>query len=248
MNRLVAIVLSAASPAALAAEPDAATRAVRHDVQHHHGGGAAWFLEAERLEYRAGEGDAALHWDAQGWWGRDLLKLWAKSEGEYAFDADELEEGEVQALLSRAIGRYFDFQGGVRRDFGAGADRTHAVVGVQGLAPYWFEIDAAAFISAHGEVSARIEAEYDLLLTQRLILQPRAELEFSAEDAPSRGLGAGLANVELGARLRYEIRREVAPYVGVSWSRDVGATADFARAGGEDPSRLSFVAGLKFWF
>ncbi|HOP19892.1 MAG TPA: copper resistance protein B, partial [Amphiplicatus sp.] len=175
-------------------------------------------------------------------------KLWIKTEGAYDLESDSFGEGEVQALWSRAIGSFFDFQTGVRRDFAAGPDRTYGVIGVQGLVPYLFEIDAAAFVSGHGDVTARVELEYELLITQRLILQPRAELELSAQDAPELGLGSGVTSAELGARLRYEIRRRFAPYVGLSWERSVGGTADLARLAGEDVGETSFVAGVRFWF
>jgi len=219
----------------------------RHMLRMHHGGGTTYFLEAERLEYQSGDGDPLFLWDAQGWYGTDRDKLWLKSEGEALFDGG-LEHGEAQALYSRAIGGYFDLQGGVRRDFGKGMSRTHAVIGVQGLAPYLFEIDAAVFVSGHGDVTARVEIEYELLLTQRLILQPRAELEFAAQEIAELGVGAGLSSATVGARLRYEIKREFAPYVGVSWSRDVGGSADFARAAGENPAAVSLVAGVRLWF
>jgi copper resistance protein B len=119
---------------------------------------------------------------------------------------------------------------------------------MQGLAPYFFEVDAAMFVSDRGDVTARVEGEYELLLTQRLILQPRTELEFAAQDVASLDIGAGLSTAELGVRLRYEIVRQFAPYVGVSWTRDVGRTEDLARADGRDPSVVSFVAGVRFWF
>jgi copper resistance protein B len=238
------LLLALAALASGAAAGETPSGALRHD----HGGGRFLYGEGERFEYRSNEGDPLLEWDGEGWYGGDIAKFWVKSEAEYDFDADEFAQAEVQALYSRAIGRYFDFQGGVRRDFGAEPGRTHAVLGVKGLAPYMFELDAALFVSGHGEVTARIETEYDLLLTQRLILQPRTELAFSAQDVAELGLGAGLSTAELGLRLRYEIRRRVAPYVGLAWTRDVGATADFTRAAGEDPGAASFVAGLKFWF
>ena len=120
--------------------------------------------------------------------------------------------------------------------------------GVQGLAPYWFEVDAAAFVSDDGDVSARLEAEYELFLTQKLILQPRAELDFAVQDVPELGIGSGLSTAEAGLRLRYEFRREFAPYIGVSWRRAFGETADFTRADGEDVESISFVAGLRLWF
>lgn len=218
------------------------------DVHRHHGGQTLSYVDLERLEFRTNEGDPLFLWDVQGWYGGDRNKLWLKSEGEYDVESDALETGEVQALWSRAISAFFDVQGGVRQNFAAGDDRTYGVIGVQGLAPYLFEIDAAMFVSSDGDVSARIEADYELLLTQRLILQPRTELNFAFQDAPQHEEGAGLSSAEIGARLRYEIRREFAPYIGVSWERSVGNTADFVRANGEDPTSVSFVAGVRMWF
>lgn len=249
----IALILTAllASPVAAKAQevidPEA-TAAVRAHMQHHHGGGTLTYVEGERFEYQANEGDPLFLWDAQGFYGGDINKLWIKTEGEYDFAADEFEEAELQALYSRAIGSFWDIQTGVRHDFAPFEDRTYGVIGVQGLAPYLFEIDAAAFVSGHGDVTARIEAEYEFLLTQRLILQPRAELNFAFQDIPDLETGAGLSTAETGLRLRYEIRREFAPYVGVSWTRSVGDTADFVRGRGEDSSDLSFVAGVRFWF
>lgn len=220
----------------------------RAALKKEHGAGPNWFLLAERLEYQTNDGAPALLFDGQGWWGTDRNKLWVKSEVERDFNAGRFEEAELQALWSRPIARFFDVQAGVRHDFVRGADRTFGVVGVQGLAPYWFEIDAAIFVSGEGDVSARFEAEYDLLLTQRLILQPRTELNFAIQDVEEVGVGSGLSTAELGLRLRYEIRRQFAPYVGVNWERAVGETADFARTDGEDVGAVSFVAGVRLWF
>ena len=220
----------------------------RKAVQDEHGGGTAYYFLADRFEFQSGDGDPALFFEGQGWWGGDRNKLWLKTETEYSFDADEFEEAEVQALWSRAITRYFDFQAGLRHDFSPDPSRTYAALGVQGLAPYWFEVDAALFVSDKGDVSARLETEYELMLTQRLILQPRAETEISFQTVDPLEIGDGFTNIELGARLRYEFKREFAPYLGVNWNRDLGATADFTRAASEDPSTLSFVAGLRFWF
>ncbi len=220
----------------------------RAQLQSHHGGGAFSYLEAERLEYRSNDGDPVFLWDVQGWYGGDKNKLWLKTEGEYDFATDEFEDAEIQALWSRSVSRYFDLQAGIRHDFAPSDDRTFAVIGFQGLTPYLFEIDTAAFISDDGDVSARIEAEYELLITQKLILQPRTELNFAVQDVPAAGVGSGLSTAEVGARLRYEIRREFAPYIGVSWERTIGATADMKRANGEDPGAVSFVAGLRLWF
>jgi copper resistance protein B len=220
----------------------------RAALRKEHGAGTNWFLLAERLEYQTNDGAPALLFDGQGWWGTDRNKLWVKSEVERDFDAGRFEEAELQALWSRPIARFFDVQAGVRHDFVRGADRTFGVASVQGLAPYWFEIDAAIFVSGEGDVSARFEAEYDLLLTQRLILQPRTELNFAVQGVDEIGVGSGLSTAELGLRLRYEIKRQFAPYAGVSWERAVGETADFARADGENVGAVSFIAGLRLWF
>ena len=213
-----------------------------------HGGQFSYFVLGDRFEYQSNEGSPSLLFDGQGWWGTDRNKLWVKTEIDYDFDADRFEEAELQALWSRPFARYFDFQAGVRRDFEPDPSRNYAVIGIEGLAPYWFEVDAALFVSGHGDVTARIEAEYDLLLTQRLVLQPRTELNFAVQTVDELKIGSGLSNAELGTRLRYEITRQFAPYVGVNWTRSIGDTADFVRAAGDDPGAVSFVAGLRFWF
>lgn len=225
-----------------------ATAAVRAHMQQHHGASRLAYVIADRFEYQSNGGDPVLLWDAQGYYGGDLNKIWLKTEGEFDFADDKFKEAEIQALYSRAIGSFWDFQAGVRHDFAPFEDRTYGVIGIEGLAPYFFEVDAAAFVSGHGDVTARIEADYELLLTQRLILQPRVELNFAAQDIPELETGSGLSTAETGLRLRYEVRREIAPYVGVSWTRSVGDTADFRRAAGEDPSAVSVVAGLRLWF
>jgi copper resistance protein B len=246
---LAAIIAVAAAPALAQDVVDPqATAAVRHHMMEHHGAGIMTYVEGERLEYRSNDGDPLFLWDAQGHVGGDLNKFWMKTEGEYDFAADAFEEAEVQGLFSRAIGSYWDLQAGVRHDFAPFEDRTYGVLGVQGIAPYLFEIDAAIFVSGHGDVTARLEAEYELLLTQRLILQPRAELNFAFQDVAALETGSGLSTAETGLRLRYEARREFAPYIGVSWERSIGDTADYARAAGEDPSSVSLVAGLRIWF
>lgn len=222
--------------------------AARNAVQKEHGGTTTYFVLADRLEYQSNDEDPLLLLDGQAWWGSDSNKLTLKSELEYDFNADAFEEAEVQALWTRPIARYFDIQAGMRHDFVAGADRTFGVIGIQGLAPYWFEIDAAVFISGNGDISARFEAEYELLLTQRLILQPRTELNFAAQSVEEIGVGSGLSTTEVGARLRYEFTRQFAPYIGISWTRSIGETAGFTRAIGEDPGSVSLVTGLRLWF
>ena len=199
------------------------------------------------LEYQSRKGHDGFSWDGEAWYGGDINRLTIKSEGEGAF-GEGLEDTETQLLYSRAIGPYFNAQAGVRQDFGPGADRTYATIGFEGLAPYWFEVEGALFLSTKGDMLARIEGYYDQRITQKLILQPMAELNLSAQNIRESGIGAGLSDVALGLRLRYEIVREFAPYVGVEWERKVGDTARFARASGEDASKVSLVAGIRVWF
>ncbi len=205
------------------------------------------FFQAEQFEYRAHDGRDSLKWDAQGWYGGDYDKLWLKTEGEKTLNG-KLDDAEVQMLLSHMVTDFFDVQAGIRFDPEPDPARGYAVLGVQGLAPYYFETGAALFLSNEGEVSARFTAEYELLLTQRLILQPSFEANLAAQDVEEHGIGAGVTDIELGLRLRYEIRREFAPYIGVNWERKLGQTADIARRAGEDDEAPSLVAGLRFWF
>jgi copper resistance protein B len=219
----------------------------RQILREEHGDIRTSKVMIDRLEDRAEKGRDGYAWDGEAWYGGDIDKLWMKSEGEGAF-GEKLEHGEVQALWSRAIDPWFDLQLGVRQDFGRGPERTHLAVGVQGLAPYWFEVDAAAFVSTKGDVTARIEVEYDLRLTQKLILQPEAQLEFSLQDVPELRVGSGVSTTELGLRLRYEIKPQFAPYLGVEYQRGLGGTARLRRAAGEDVGGLSLLLGLRAWF
>jgi len=202
----------------------------------------------ERLEAGFGDDDASLVWDAQGWIGGDINRLAWKTEGEGVW-GEGVDDIEVQALYSRAIRPFWDVQVGVRHDFVEGDDDTsHLVAGVQGVAPGWWEVDAALFLSSDGDLTARAEAEYDLRLTQRLILQPRVELDLSAADEPTRGLSQGFTGAEAGLRLRYEIRREFAPYVGIEWHSALGDAADLARAAGHPVEETRFLIGLRAWY
>ena len=205
------------------------------------------FFQADQFEYRAQDGDDSLKWDAQGWVGGDYEKLWLKTEGAKRIGG-KVEDAEAQLLYSRLLTDFFDVQAGVRYDPEPHPRRGYAVLGVQGLAPYYFETDVALFLSNEGELSGRFSAEYELLLTQRLILQPSAEVNLSAQDTKARGIGVGVNDIELGLRLRYELRREFAPYIGVNWERKLGQTADIARRDGEDIDIPSLVAGIRFWF
>ena len=204
------------------------------------------FLLIDRLEYRWQEGADAVEWDAQGWFGGDYNKLWLKSEGERV-RGEGTEEADVEVLYARRISPYWHLQAGVRRELRPSPAQNYGVLAVQGLAPYWFETEASLYFRG-GDVSGTLEAEYDQLLTQRLILQPRIETNFSGEADPARGIGSGFNDVQLGLRLRYEIRREFAPYVGVTWRRKVGDTADIARARGEDVKEYGIVAGVRVWY
>lgn len=211
------------------------------------GGQSYLFVMADRLEYQTGDTESAF-WDVQGWYGGDLNRFWFKSEGEYSYDTNEIEEADLQLLYSQAISPFFDLQAGVRQDLGEGPQHTWAVIGVQGLAPYWFEVDAFAYVNGEGNAIATLETEYEILLTQRLILQPSAELSVSFQDIEEMEIGSGLSEIEAGVRLRYEIKRELAPYVGLSWKRSYGGTANFLRSSGEDLESISLVAGLRVWF
>lgn len=204
------------------------------------------WVTGDRFEYRAHNGKDGYVWDVQAAYGGHIDKLWLRSEGEGTL-GDKLESADVQALWSHAIGPWFDLQTGVRQSL-AGPERTYAVAGVQGLAPYMFDVNAAAYLSQKGEVTGRVEAELDQRITQRLILQPRGEVKLSAQDMPELGVGAGVDRIEAGLRLRYEIAREFAPYIGVAQEWKVGRSATYARTAGDNPSGTSFVAGVRFWF
>lgn len=204
------------------------------------------YLLLDRLEYRSQPGADLRVWDAQAWFGGDWNKLWLKTEGENEVGGGT-EDAELQALYARRISPFWYLQAGVRGDRRSGAWRNSAVAGVQGLAPYWFEVEAMLFADRKG-LSGRAEAETDLLLTQRLILQPRVETQFSGYTDRARGIGSGFQDLELGLRLRYEIRREFAPYIGVNWTRMLGNTARIARSQGEDTSVTSVVVGIRAWY
>ena len=214
----------------------------RAELSREHGGALYSKVMANILEHMP-DGDG-YRWDVEAWYGGDINRLVLKTEGDGA-DGD-LEEAELQVLYSRAVGVYTDAQAGVRYDFEA--SRTYATIGVETLFPYWFEAEGALFLGTEGDLLARLAGSYDWRLTQRLILQPQAELTFAAQDDEETGVGSGFSSSELGLRLRYEIRREFAPYVGVSYERSFGGTADFARADGEDTEETRFVVGLRAWF
>lgn len=200
----------------------------------------------DQLEWQHLHGKPGLRWDNTSWFGGDRHRLWVKSEGE-AVDG-VLDEANVRAFYGRSFSRWFDWLVGVRHDMRPSPTHTWLAVGLHGLAPQWFDIEATAYVGPSGHTAARFEAEYELLLTQRLVLQPLVELSLAGKTDPDRGIGAGLSTGEVGFRVRYEIRRELAPYAGVVWHRKLFGTADFARAAGSDVGGWHFVAGLRTWF
>lgn len=227
---------------------DADRQAAFPDVEGHavHGNAVHTFVLFDQLEWHASEGTNGVTLDSRGWIGRGRDRLWFRAEG----DGEDGRVGEAQAhaLYGRQFSRWWDIVAGIRQDFRPGSAQTWAAVGVQGLAPYGFEVEATAYVGASGRTHARFEVEYELLLTNRLILQPLVEVEVYGKADPERGIGAGLSTTDAGFRVRYEWRREFAPYVGVTWNRQWGQTADFAAVAGEESGDARFVTGLRLWF
>ncbi len=218
----------------------------RHHLNEFHGGQKLGQILVNIAEYQARRGGDGFEWDAQAWYGGDINRLWLKSEGEGEFGRGP-ERAEVQALYSHAIDPYFNLQGGLRYDFKPDPSRVYATIGIEGLAPSFFDLEGTLFLSNRGELLARAEGTYDQRITQRLIVQPRAEINFAAQSTRAIGVGAGLSDIEIGARLRYDIRREFAPYVGVQYERTFGKTRNFRREDGDDGG-WSAVAGVRLWF
>lgn len=216
------------------------------ELRREHGAVITSKFMTNLAEYQARKGADGYTWDGQAWFGGDINRFVLKSEGE-GTRGEGVEAAELQALYSRAVGVYTDVQVGIRQDFEP-RNRTYATVGFESLFPYWFDVEGAAFLSNKGELLGRIEGAYDVRLTNRLILQPRAEFNFAAQNTAETRTGSGLSNAEFGLRLRYEVRREFAPYIGVSWDRKFGKTADYARALGEDAEATSFVVGIRAFF
>lgn len=210
--------------------------------------GDAWLgmLLVDRLEYFDGRDDQGAALDVQAWIGSDENRLWFKAEGDHA--GGRLQDLRTEALWNHSVTAFWDTQLGIRQDFGVGPDRTWAAFGVQGLAPYWFDVEATFYVGQAGRTAFRFEAKYELLLTQRWILQSRFEASLYGRDDPQRGIGSGLSDATLGLRLRYEVTRQFAPYVGVEFARTFGQTAELARDAGEPAFDPRFVAGVRFWF
>ena len=200
----------------------------------------------DRLEYRWHAHGHTLDWNGQAWIGGDYQRLWLKTEGRRLGGGGGVDEAELQVLYGRLIAPFWDIQAGLRYDERPRPSRTYAVFGVQGLAPYWFEVEATAFLSERGDLSARLEAEHDLFITQRWIVQPRIETNVAAQAVEELGVGQGINDVSAELRLRYEWRREFAPYVGIAWTKSMGATARFAR--GDETESGAVVVGIRAWF
>lgn len=222
-----------------AAFPDVARHPMRDDALH-------YFVLLDQLEGVDIPSGAGLRWDSTAWVGGDLNRVWLRSEGDAADGG--IGTAEAHLLYGRAVARWWDVVVGVRQELRPWPARSWLAVGLQGLAPYWFEVEATVYLGPGGRTAARLKANYELLLTNRLVLQPLVELDLLGRHDLGRGLGAGFSTVETGLRLRYEIRRELAPYVGVVWHNAFGETARLAESAGEASGRGRLVAGLRFWF
>jgi copper resistance protein B len=204
------------------------------------------FVLFDQLEWQSGGDSGAFSWDTKGWVGQDRDRFWFRTEGDRA--AGRTEQAQVHLLYGRAIARWWDVTAGVRLDAVPDTPRTALAIGLQGLAPYWFEVEASAYVEPSGRTHLRVETEYDLLVTNRLVLQPLVEFEIYGRPDRERLIGTGLSTGEVGLRLRYEVRREFAPYVGVVWARRFFGSADLARDAGEEVAGARLAIGLRAWF
>ncbi|POD34798.1 copper resistance protein CopB [Pseudomonas syringae pv. syringae] len=227
-------------------DADRATVYTSHAGHQVHDSAINSYFLADKLEWQDANDGSALAWDLSGWIGGDIDRLLLRSEGERT--NGKTEEAEVQALWGHSISPWWDVVAGARQDFKPGAPQTWAAFGLQGQAISDLDIEATAFIGEAGQTAARLEADYDLQLTNNLVLQPTAELNFYGKNDPQRGNGSGLSTSEFGLRLRYEITPQFAPYVGVSWDRSYGKTADYAREDDEDTQDARLVVGVRMWF
>ncbi len=241
--------VTAPSPAASVPPLSDADRAAAFpDLPPHamHQGGSNFLFIADQLEWQDADEGSALAWDISGWYGGDIDRLAFRSEGERT--DGHTEEAELQLLWSHAIGPWWETVAGVRQDFKPGSPQTWAAFGVQGMPLFGLETEATAFLGEGGQTALRLEAEYDILLTQRWVLQPTAEINLHGRNDEARGVGSGLSDAGFGLRLRYEINRQFAPYIGVTWNRAYGNTGDLLRDEDEDVSDTRLVAGIRFWF
>ncbi|MEZ5318133.1 MAG: copper resistance protein B [Vicinamibacterales bacterium] len=234
-------------PAGIPPVTDEDRKAAFPDVDGHtvHDNAINYFVLFDQLEWQADGSERGASWDTRGWIGRDLDRFWFRTDGHA--DGGRVGDAYADLLYGRAIARWWDVVAGVRQDVRPGPARTWAAIGIQGLAPYWFEVEGTAYVGTGGRTHFRFEGEYELLLSNRLILQPLVEIEVYGKSDPERGIGTGLSQVDAGLRVRYELRRELAPYLGVTWDRKFFGTADAARAAGERTGGARFVVGLRFW-
>ncbi|MDO8431478.1 MAG: copper resistance protein B [Candidatus Binatus sp.] len=207
-----------------------------------------YHLLFNQLEGRTNGPDNEFRWDGEAWIGTDLNRLWFKSEG--SFENGQASDGITEALYARPIPhlRYFDLQAGVRYDLDSNPGRTWGAIGIEGLAPNFFEFELTFYFSDGGRIAGRVNGFYDMLITNRLILQPQFELNFYNKNDPSRGAGSGLSELDTGLRLRYEISRKFAPYIGVAYNGKFGETADFTRDEGGIVNDVRFVFGIRVWY
>ena len=202
----------------------------------------------DQFEDRTNGPDSALRWDGQGWIGTDMNKLWLRSEG--FLDNGTVSDGDIEALYDRPIPRmrYFDWQAGIRQDLDSDPRRTWGAIGIEGLAPYYFEIEPTFYFRDGAHVAGRLTTTYDLRITQRLVAQPEMEMNFYSKPDPQRMLGTGLSDLDTGVRLRYEFSRKLAPYVGFAYTRKFGGSATLSREAGEIVSAPRFIFGLRVWY
>ena len=223
----------------VAAFPDVEAHALEDDV-------VSYFVLFDQFEWQGGETVSGVFWDSKGWVGRDLNRLWFRAEGQS--DGGRLGDAEAHLFYGRAFARRWDVVVGLRQDLRPGPAQSWLAVGIQGLAPYWFEVEATAYLGAGGRTAARLEAGYALRFTNRLALQPLIEVSLYGKTDAERGIGAGISSFDAGLRIRYEVRRELAPYLGVAWHDTFGETAGLAEAARETTGGRRFVAGLRLWF
>ena len=242
---ILAILLATGAVGAAAEEtmPDMGMEAMMSEM----GGQIYSHAVLDQFEGRLGSGGGTFRWDGQGWVGGDYDKLLVRSEG-FASGNGTVAYGDHELLYDRAISSYFDLQAGLRSDIDSLATRNWAAFGVQGLAPLFFELEATGYVSDAGHLAARFQVSYDLLLTQRLILQPEVELNLYSKADPDRKVGAGLSDIDAGLRLRYELTRKFAPYLGVTYAGQFGGTADLARRASDSTSDIRLVVGIRSWF
>lgn len=203
-------------------------------------------IMVDRLEWRDADGGSAFEWNADAWYGNDYDKIWLEAEGNR--HANETESARTELLWNHTLTRWWNLRSGVRHDSPGGSSRNWAALGVQGLAPGFIDVEATVYVADQGRAAARFQAERDLLLTQRLILQPELELNAYTQDDPVNRIGSGLSQVEMGLRLRYEPRREFATYIGLAWTHHFGTTASLLRSSGNDSQQWQALAGVRIWF